>query len=81
MYGLVGSSETPEAVAGGMQSRLGDVLDAADFPRFRGAEGQRAMDLEPDVTREMMRRMAPGLQQAPEVPLQCGCLQQCALLV
>ena len=67
-YSPMGSSETPEAVAGAMQSRLGDVLDAADFPRFRGAEGQRAMDLEPDVTREMMRRMAPGLQQAPEVP-------------
>jgi len=68
MYSPMGSSETPEAVAGAMQSRLGDVLDAADFPRFRGAKGQRAMDLEPDVTREMMRRMAPGLQQAPEVP-------------
>jgi len=68
MYSPMGSSETPEAVAGAMQSRLGDVLDAADFPRFRGAEGQRTMDLEPDVTREMMRRMAPGLQQAPEVP-------------
>ena len=26
------------------------------------------MDLEPNVTREMMQRMAPGLQQAPEVP-------------
>jgi len=68
MYSPRGSSETPEAVTGAMQSRLGDVLDAADFPRFRGAEGQRAMDLEPDVTREMLRRMAPGLQQAPEVP-------------
>ena len=68
MYSPMGSSETPEAVAGAMQSRLGDLLDAADFPRFRGADGQRAMDLEPDVTREMMRRMAPGLQQAPEVP-------------
>jgi hypothetical protein len=68
MYSPTGSSETPEAVAGALRSRLGDVLDAADFPRFRGAEGQRAMDLEPDVTREMMRRMAPGLQQAPEVP-------------
>jgi hypothetical protein len=68
MYSPMGSSETPEAVAGAMRSRLGDVLDAADFPRFRGAEGQRAMDLEPDVTREMMRRMAPGLQQAPQVP-------------
>ena len=67
-YSPMGSSETPEAVAGAMQSRLGDVLDAAGFPRFRGAKGQRAMDLEPDVTREMMRRMAPGLQQAPEVP-------------
>ena len=68
MYSPMGSSETPEAVAGAMQSRLGDVLDAADFPRFKGAEGQRSLDLEPDVTREMMRRMAPGLQQAPEVP-------------
>ena len=68
MYSPKGSSETPEAVAGALRSRLGDVLDAADFPRFRGAEGQRAMDLEPDVTREMLRRMAPGLQQAPEVP-------------
>ena len=68
MYSPRGSSETPEAVTGAMQSRLGDVLDAAGFPRFRGAEGQRAMDLEPNVTREMMQRMAPGLQQAPEVP-------------
>ena len=68
MYSPMGSSETPEAVAGAMQSRLGDVLDAADFPRFKGAEGQRAMDLEPDVTREMMSRMAPGLSRAPAVP-------------
>ena len=51
-----------------MRQTVGDVLDAADFPRFRGAEGQRAMDLEPSVTREMMQRMAPAMSRAPGVP-------------
>ena len=68
MYSPFKSAEDPELARAMMRSTVGDVLDAADFPRFRGAIGQRAMDLEPDVTREMMRRMAPGLQQAPEVP-------------
>ena len=51
-----------------MRSNLGDVMDAAGFPRYKAAEGQRAMDLEPSVTREMMRRLAPGMSQAPSIP-------------
>lgn len=66
-YSAVKSSETPENVVASMQQRLGDILDEVDFPRYKGAEGQRAMDLEPDVTREMMRRMAPAMSKAPSV--------------
>ena len=66
-YSAVKNSETPENVVASMQQRLGDILDEVDFPRYKGAEGQRAMDLEPDVTREMMRRMAPAMRQAPSV--------------
>lgn len=68
MYSPLKSAENPEVAGAMMRSRLGDVLDAADFPRFRGAEGQRAMDLEPSVTREMMQRMAPAMSRAPGVP-------------
>ena len=68
MYSPLKSAKNPEVAGEMMRSRLGDVLDAADFPRFRGAEGQRAMDLEPSVTREMMQRMAPALSRAPGVP-------------
>ena len=68
MYSPLKSAENPEVAGQMMRSRLGDVLDAADFPRFRGAEGQRAMDLEPSVTREMMQRMAPSQMVAPSLP-------------
>ena len=67
-YSVVGSSETPQNVAASMRQRLGDILDEVDFPRYKGAEGQRALDLEPDVTREMMSRLAPALTKAPSVP-------------
>ena len=68
IYSPLKSAENPEVAGAMMRSRLGDVLDAADFPRFRGAEGQRAMDLEPSVTREMIQRMAPAMSRAPGVP-------------
>ncbi len=72
MYSPLKSSENPEVAGGMMQSRLGDVMDAADFPRFRAAEGQRGIDLEPDVTRQMMQQMAPGLYGAPRFPSSMG---------
>ena len=68
IYSPLKSAKNPEVAGEMMRSRLGDVLDAADFPRFRGAEGQRAMDLEPSVTREMMQRLAPAMSRAPRVP-------------
>ena len=68
VYSPLKSAEDPKVAGEMMRSRLGDVLDAADFPRFRGAEGQRAMDLEPSVTREMIQRMAPAMSRAPGVP-------------
>jgi len=68
IYSPLKSAKNPEVAGEMMRSRLGDVLDAADFPRFRGAAGQRAMDLEPSVTREMMQRLAPAMAQAPRVP-------------
>jgi len=68
MYSPGKSSKSADVAADSMRQTVGDVLDAADFPRFRGAEGQRAMDLEPSVTREMMQRMAPGMSRAPGVP-------------
>ena len=67
-YSARQSLKNPEVAEAMNRSRLGDVLDAADFPRYRGAEGQRALDLEPSVTREMMQRMAPAMAQAPRVP-------------
>ena len=68
VYSPTKSIENPEVVADSMRQRLGEILDAADFPRYKGAEGQFGLDLEPDVTREMMRRMAPAMSQAPSVP-------------
>ena len=68
MYSPGKSSKSADVVTDSMRQTVGDVLDAADFPRFRGAEGQRALDLEPSVTREMMQRMAPGMSRAPGVP-------------
>lgn len=70
IYSPLKSADNPEVAGAMMQSRLGDVLDAADFPRFRGAEGQLPLplDLEPDVTREMLSRLAPALPKAPRVP-------------
>jgi len=68
MYSPSRSSQSAEAVAGSMRQSVGDVSDAPDFPRFRGSEGQRALDLEPSVTREMMQQMSPGVSRAPQVP-------------
>jgi hypothetical protein len=68
MYSPVKSSKSADVVSDSMRKSVGDVLDAADFPRYKAAEGQRAMDLEPDVTREMIQRMAPALSRAPGVP-------------
>ena len=68
VYSPVKSAKNPEVAGAMMRSNLGDVADAADFPRFRGAEGQRALDLEPSVTREMMQRLAPAMSRAPGVP-------------
>lgn len=68
MYSPTKSLENPEVVADSMRQRLGEIMDAVDFPRYKGAEGQFGLDLEPDVTREMMRRMAPAMSQAPNVP-------------
>lgn len=66
MYSPTKSIENPEVVADSMRQRLGEIMDAADFPRYKGAEGQ--LDFDPSVTREMMRRMAPAMSQAPSVP-------------
>ena len=68
MYSPGKSSQSTDVVADSMRQTVGDVLDAADFPRYRAAEGQRAMDLEPSVTREMMQRMAPAMSRAPGMP-------------
>ena len=68
IYSPAKSSQSTDVVEASMRSNLGDVMDAAGFPRYKAAEGQRALDLEPSVTREMMRRMAPGMSQAPSIP-------------
>ena len=68
IYSPLKSAENPKVAGEMMRSRLGEVLDAAEFPRFRGAEGQRALDLEPSVTREMMQRLAPSQMVAPSLP-------------
>jgi len=68
MYSPGRSSQSTDVVADSMRQTVGDVLDAADFPRYRAAEGQRALDLEPSVTREMMQRLAPAMSRAPGVP-------------
>ena len=68
IYSPAKSSLSADVVEASMRSNLGDVMDAAGFPRYKAAEGQRAMDLEPSVTREMMRRLAPGMSQAPSIP-------------
>ncbi len=68
IYSPAKSSKSADVVEASMRSNLGDVMDAAGFPRYKAAEGQFAMDLEPSVTREMMRRMAPGMSQAPSIP-------------
>ena len=66
IYSPAKSSLSPDVVEASMRSNLGDVMDAVDFPRYKAAEGQ--LDFEPSVTREMMRRMAPGMSQAPSIP-------------
>lgn len=68
IYSPAKSSKSADVVEASMRSNLGDVMDAAGFPRYKAAEGQFGMDLEPDVTREMMRRMAPSMSQAPSIP-------------
>ena len=47
MYSPTKSIENPEVVADSMRQRLGEIMDAVDFPRYKGAEGQFGMDLEP----------------------------------
>jgi len=68
MYSFKGSSETPEVVGAMLRSNLGDFIDAPAVPRFRGAEGQRAMDLNPEETRRIMQMMNPERMAAPRDP-------------
>jgi hypothetical protein len=74
MYSPMGSAENPEVAGAMMRSRLGDLqtsdkglfgVDVGDFPRYRGVEGQQDIP-DPNVTRAMMRQMAPGMpMEAP----------------
>ena len=68
IYSPAKSSQSADVVEASMRSNLGDVMDAAGFPRYKAAEGQFAMDLEPSVTREMIQRMAPAISRAPGIP-------------
>ena len=68
MYSFKGSSETPEVVEAMLRKNLGDFIDAPEVPRFRGAEGQRAMDLDPQETRRIMQMMNPERMAAPRDP-------------
>lgn len=68
MYSPKGSSETPEVVEAMLRSNLGDFIDAPAVPRFRGAEGQRALDLNPEETRKIMQMMNPERMAAPRDP-------------
>ena len=47
-------------------------MDAPEVPRFGGAEGQRAMDLEPEVTRRNDGSMAPAPSTAPSFLTPCA---------
>ena len=68
MYSFKGSSETPEIVEAMLRKNLGDFIDAPAVPRFRGAEGQRAMDLDPEETRRFMQMLNPERMVAPRDP-------------
>ena len=68
IYSPAKSSTSPEAVAGSLRQTLGDVADAPGFPRYRGAEGQRAFDLDPETTRRIMQGLNPAARRAPGVP-------------
>lgn len=81
MYSPAKSSESADVVADSMQKTVGDVLDAGAFLRsrlgvdmdpsdvfsYRVAEGQRALDLDPAGTRQMMSQMSPDRMVAPRV--------------
>ena len=76
MYSPMGSADNPEVAGAMMRSRLGDLqtsdkglfgVDVGDFPRYRGVEGQQDIP-NPNVTRAMMRQMAPGMpMEAPRL--------------
>ena len=68
MYSAAKSSESADVVEAMLRRNLGDFIDAAEVPRYRGAEGQRAMDLDPEGTRRMMGQMAPAPSTAPNIP-------------
>ena len=68
MYSAAKSSESADVVEAMLRGNLGDFLDAAEVPRYRGAEGQRAMDLDPKGTRKMMGEMDPPPSTAPNIP-------------
>ena len=67
IYSPAKSSTSPEAVAGSFRQTLGDVADAPGFPRYRGAEGQRAFDLDPESTRRVMQGLNPAAMRAPGI--------------
>lgn len=67
-YSAAKSSESADVVEAMLRRNLGDFIDAAEVPRYRGAEGQRAMDLDPEGTRRMMGQMAPAPSTAPNIP-------------
>jgi hypothetical protein len=67
MYSPAKSSESADVVEAMMRQNLGNVIDAPEVPRYRSAEGQRAMDLDPEGTRQMMGQMSPDRMVAPRV--------------
>ena len=68
MYSPAKSSESADVVEAMLRRNLGDFIDAPEVPRYRGAEGQRAMDLDPEGTRRMMGQMNPAPSTAPNIP-------------
>lgn len=67
IYSPAKSSESADVVEAMMRQNLGNVIDAPEVPRYRGAEGQRALDLDPKGTRQMMGDMSPDRMVAPRV--------------
>jgi hypothetical protein len=67
MYSPAKSSESADVVEAMMRQNLGNVMDAPEVPRYRSAEGQRALDLDPEGTRQMMGQMSPDRMVAPRV--------------